>query len=423
LGKYTIYNDASVDQQIGRQISSVLTVILDSIQNDVQSVFLSGGFGRGEGSVKFSVDGKVAPLKDFDILILLKNAVDAQTKQKLNDAVYNALGFSNVEDDEFRFSDFVVDLSYTSLSNLQAFPDISIYELKASGSLLYGEDIRSQIPWQPQDIPIASGIRLLFEKMTGLIGHFPILGEQLTEKKKELLFYECNKSYVEIGTALCLMFKCYEPSYSKRKELLKANFSEMKPFSDQMPELLQKILLATDFKLKPDFRKVNLDPIEIWFGARNSLLAVSKFYLAQCLGLEDLTFYHRQLTKRLSRLYFEHIGAAAVKRYGKLSSLLRSPASSAFNTYMNYQYSKISKAHNQPYPKNLYLTPFTSINARLYSVAPLILLSIQENQEINQKYFDLAASRMRRLRPNIPMQTFSDLRLAYLSVYKCLPFH
>jgi hypothetical protein len=425
MGKYTAYNDASVDLEISNQVNTILSVILDFIPEDIESIYLSGGFGRGEGSVRFGADGKVVPMKDFDILVVLKNSVDQQIKKKVNEAVYEALGFSNVESGLFRFSDFVVDLSFTKLSNLKSFPDISIYELKTTGSLLYGQDTRKDIPWRPEDIPIASGCRLLFEKMTGLIGHFPEnFGVGMSERSKELLFYECNKSYVEIGTALCLLFKCYEPSYSRRKELFRANFPKMQPFCDNMPELPDLVEQATDFKLKPDFNKVTIDPLEIWFKARDTLLSISKFYLDTYLNLGGTDFLRSQkIMKRLNKAYFAHISSTLSKRFGKMSPLIQPFANNAFNAYMNYQYSKNLKRNKHPLPKNVFSSPFTSINARLYSTAPQILLSIQKDLKIDQCFFDAAVANLKSLCPNRQLESFSDLRSAYLTVYRCLPFH
>ena len=53
-----------------------MDIIIETIKKNIpptnlRSIILSGGFGRGEGSV--IVEGeKVTPLKDYDILVILK---------------------------------------------------------------------------------------------------------------------------------------------------------------------------------------------------------------------------------------------------------------------------------------------------------------------------------------------------------------
>ena len=108
------------------------------------------------------------------------------------------------------------------------FPDIYFYDLKAGSQLLWGEDIRSLIPWNKKDVPLSSGLRLLFEKVAGLLGNFSVAflcNKRPTLIEKELIISECQKTFIEIGTSLCILARRYEPKYEQRARILKDFYS------------------------------------------------------------------------------------------------------------------------------------------------------------------------------------------------------
>lgn len=65
----------------------------------------------------------------------------------------------------------MIDIASTTIDSLNLYRDVFSYELKEANTLLYGKDARDQIAWTSQDVPVASGLRLLFQKFVGLIGY------------------------------------------------------------------------------------------------------------------------------------------------------------------------------------------------------------------------------------------------------------
>ena len=430
MGNYTLYEDPLVDNQINHQLNTILGIVLDSAKESVESVILTGGFGRGEGSVIFDSEGQVVPLKDYDLVVVLKKDIGEKAKNQINEQINSQLGLSNHKKSLFRFSDFVVDLSFTTLDRLTLFPDIAIYELKVASYLLYGKDIRQQIPWKHADIPLANGCRLLFEKMTGLIGHFPneyFLGETLDKRSARLLAYECYKVYVEIATSLSLMAGFYAPSYLQRKQLFEVNFeSKLHELSNYLPELPDAVVAATDFKLKPNFRETMCNPLNTWFETRNALLAVAKFYLQVYLNVPKIDFLNSGglLENGLKKNYFAHIAAGVSKKLLKTNlPFMINATNSAFQSYSNLQYLQSIHRDKQHVPLRFLLSPFTGVTLKLFSIAPQVLLSIQEDACINEEYFKVAKARLSSLSPHQNIGTFLDLLSAYLVAYKHLPIH
>lgn len=430
MGRFTIYNDESVDLQIGHQLETIVKVIVNTIGRNVESIILGGGFGRGEGSIKFTEKGNVLPLKDYDIMVIVKRKPDSKTVNHIYRKAYSALSFSNPEERLFRFSDFVIDLSFTTIKRLKLFPDIATYEFKVASSLLYGKDVRKEIPWEVTDIPLSSGWRLLFEKMTGLIGHFPheyLVKGHMNQRSKEMLIYECYKTYVEIATALCLLMGCYAPSFSKRSELFKANFSKRLPeLSERLPELPDLVAKATSFKLEPRFEDIKDDPLDLWFNVRDDLMTSSKFYLEKFLEVEVVDFAksHKLIVNKLKKRYFEPIVSAMADNLVRMSNdFIKDLLNSTLQLYFNFKYLLDVCHSNRQLLLKILTFPCISVTVQLHAVAPQVLLSIRRDGHIDESYFESAKGILRYLSPHYRIESFEDLRIAYLTAYKHLPIH
>jgi hypothetical protein len=66
LGRFIVYNDQWIDAQIQTQLDVIVKKIAAALPNRDIPIALSGGFGRGEGSIRAS-ENRVTPLKDYDI--------------------------------------------------------------------------------------------------------------------------------------------------------------------------------------------------------------------------------------------------------------------------------------------------------------------------------------------------------------------
>jgi hypothetical protein len=423
MGKYTVYDDPRIDEEIEKQLGKIVSILVKNIPN-IHSIILTGGFGRGEGSIKLEEGGKILPLKDYDLVIIVTGSISKETLNQIYGQVHSVMGLSNSEERMFRFSDFVIDLCFTTLKKLSLLPDISGYELKIASYLLYGEDVRNRIPWNVTDIPLASGWRLLFEKMTGLIGHFPKeypLKGNGNHHSEELLIYECQKTYVEIATALTILMGCYAPSYSRRKQLFENNFYKKLPeLYEKLPYLPDFVAKATDFKLRPTFENFKNDPSDLWFNTRNTLLVVSKFYLEKFLGIEvnDFVECRKLVIDRLRKKYYNHMASALARNLIKVHiPLLNDFSNLGLQLYFNSRFFlRIYRSYHY-LPFQIFRSPTTSVTLQLHTIAPQVLLSIRKDGCIDERYFKSAKNALSCISTYNKIESFEDMRMAYLMTY------
>ena len=72
MGKYTIYNDKNIDDNLDKYFSDIVQKIIEIIGvNNIKAIVLFGSFGRGEGGVIIE-NNKIIPVNDFDITIFVK---------------------------------------------------------------------------------------------------------------------------------------------------------------------------------------------------------------------------------------------------------------------------------------------------------------------------------------------------------------
>ncbi|MCC7551737.1 MAG: hypothetical protein KO316_09685 [Methanobacterium sp.] len=424
MGKYTIYDEEIVDSKIQSQLNVILEQLLKKIPN-IQSVVLAGGFGRGEGSVIINGDD-VQPLKDYDIFVFLDDLPSKKIINSLNENIYNELGIRNPSNDDFKFSEFVVDIQFRNRKFLEFLPDIATVDLKKASYLLFGESINESIPWNADDIPVTSGLRLLFEKMTGLIGHFSMeyITSGFDDKKRNFIIYECYKTYVEIATSLCILMGCYESSYKKRAEIFSKNFKEKLPdLHCKLPELPDLVIEATNFKLKPKFDKFDYNMLDFWDKTRKILLIVLSYYLENYtkLELDEISDYARPellkiISDRYHRPYLNNFLHSNLKiRNQNVISIINHFS----NLYLNYRYYKELKKEFGI----IFFPQVCSIKSpiiKIYLTSPLILFSIKTDGTIEEKNFQKAREKMEELIPYLENKKLSwnNLRDAYILSYK-----
>jgi hypothetical protein len=346
LGIYTSYKSTWVDSQIASRVRLITEIILENVPY-IRSILLTGGFGKGEGSVKITNDGKLVCLRDFDIVVIVDRIPKERVGRKLYDQIYRSLNLTNPEYMLFRFSNFVVDIKFLRKKDL-IYPDIWFYDLKAASQLLYGEDLRNSIPWSKEEIPLSSGLRILFEKATGLLGLFSyadcLKTEKLSEEKKELLIFECYKTFIEICTALCILAGRYEPKYADRAKIFeKLYFNKFPELAKVLSDLPKRVAACTSFKLKPDFTEVDDDPVELWFSTRDYLDIILRFYIKRYVGMPTLNWKNLpSYTKNVARHYYKPFLNSLIHAKLKSSNrILLDVASFLYQALTNIEYSYV----------------------------------------------------------------------------------
>ena len=432
LGKYTKYDIKWVDVQIDAQLRLITDAILENIRG-VKSIILAGGFGKGEGSVELTQDRKVECLRDFDMVVIVDQIPKEKIQRKLYDEVYKSLDLPNPKSKLFRFSNFVVGIYFRRKKDL-IYPDIWFYDLKAASQLLYGEDITNLIPWNKKDVPPSSGLRVLFEKVCGLLGIFSysyLEAEELPEKQKNLLIFECYKTFIEICTALCILSGEYESKYAERaKNLEKFYTGKFPDLAKVLPDLPKKVTEYTNFKLKPNFATIRQNPIELWFSTRHTLGTALQLYLRRYLGITVSDWKNMpKHMKVLAQHYYKHFLNPFISAELRFSNkTMLNIASFLYQILTNIEYSH-AVTNNKG---RVYLRPlrrcFVSPSLKFFPAGIMILFALNKDGTIEKELLKKAAEELKNCIPvEVSMDNIScweTLRRGFLEAYRlCEGYH
>lgn len=306
MGTYTIHDDPNVDEQIENKIQAIVAKLTEAFP-EIHSIILTGGFGKGEGSIRIT-DGTVKPLRDFDFIVVFKKHAP---RRQFGKFVTN-LNVSNESESiyEYKYSkDFALDIHATTIENLNSYPDVVTFDLKES-HVVYGHDIRNDIMIESDTIPLRSGARMLFQKSTALVG---VMSSNLIERgfdskeAQDNFVRETSKVYVEISSALCILAKRYDPHARKRLQILGNIYTErFQEFSKDHQNLIKRIEASTNHKLDPCRNPITTSPIKLWFETREDLGEVARLYFKEYLGLDftEWPSYVQSLEKKLRKTYY-----------------------------------------------------------------------------------------------------------------------
>jgi hypothetical protein len=423
--RYVQGRDAIVNEQIDSQLRLVTKVILKNMAK-VRSIIIAGGFGKGEGSVKLTEDGKVICLRDFDIVCIVDRKPNSKVVDKLYDQIYKSLGLKNPESSLFRQQSFAVDLKFLRKEDL-IYSDIYFYDLKAASQILWGEDVRPLIPWTKKDVPLSSGLRLLFEKVCGLLGNFSIAyvqGKMPTYQEKESLVSECHKTFIEIGTALCILAGKYEPKYAQRAKVLENLYATQFPeLARVLPELPKKVIEYTDLRLRSYSLENYEDPVELWFSARNYLRESFNFYLKSYTG-KSLSDWNALpvLMRAVAREYYKpFLGPLLRARLRFSSRFVLDLATFLYQGLTNLEYAYVVALSNAGASLRPLMRWYVSPSLKYFPAGAMLLFSLNRDATIEK---DLLKSAAKELRHCIPVELFSfdasgweELRCRFLKAH------
>jgi len=390
-----------VNKEIDRHIKIIVEEAKNKLKDNLVSLLLVGGLARGEGSVEVTRE-RIIPINDYDIYAITKKPVNEKTLNEISISATKKFGlktsFSFVISDHKM--NFYVDLRNLTLSSLRKVePMVKYYEIKHSGRVVYGEDVRKMIPdYNLKDIPPQEGMRFLFNRMSLLIECFKpryLYNEYSYEEKKAVVYY-IIKNYLTIAEALLLLSKKFVPSYRKRAIILKKTYKNDFPeLYKEIPDLADKIMKYTALKLKPSFE---LD-IKTWFEARDDVFKVTKYYLKRAFNFseDDALKFPNKFKRKIRKIFLINYLKYYLRNKLKVnfgSTLLNRFA----QVYLNYIYfKKLKRATGKHYFKIFLDT--TDPGLKLYSAAPLILFSIELNKAVYTKLLESAVKQLGKVYP------------------------
>ena len=383
---YTFLNDPVIEESLRKQLDVIVKHTLDLYGTDC-TIILAGGFGRGEGSIRMNQNKVAIPLHDFDTYVITKRTANSAKHEAMEQNIIQEL--SNLTGTDLRKEGFVLGVEVVPRGSLGRLPpDLSTFEMKASSTILYGPDVRKEIPVRSEDIALASGAITLFHRTTALLKNVEpefLASQEYPPARRLETVYECCKVYTEICTALSLLGGFYEPSYQARAEEFGKHYSSFPELQRKLIDLPEKVSFHTRMKLVSDFSPIINKTVETWTETRKALDAVLRFFLSKFLGVDAegswVEFFNKS-RGRMRWFFFQDYLSFYLARLGLYSSPLVRATNLAFQAY-DYQ-SFQRKARKQGKYALTRPFSFTSPIFDVYFASALVLFALEDDGAIDQ---------------------------------------
>ncbi len=260
--KFSINQNEKIFKRINDDLSIIRDIILENF-NDVESIILAGGFGRGEGSVLVH-ENEVQPINDYDLYIITK----LNNQKNIINKVRNLLS-SKIKIRQ-------VDLEVIPIKKLKSLkPTMANYDLKYASYVFYGNSkILNLIPKiDSQKLSLKEGRTPLLLYLISIIQSYPLKQEKdLTVNEKFWMYQQICKSVLGWSTALLILEGKYHSSYIQREKIFKSSFTNK--------EWCKLVEDATKFKLSPHLIiKDNI--FRLWRLNKNIHLTVLELFLSK----------------------------------------------------------------------------------------------------------------------------------------------
>ncbi|MHA1797142.1 MAG: hypothetical protein ACTSVY_01730 [Candidatus Helarchaeota archaeon] len=373
--KFIRFKDENVNSFIKSQLRKIINIVTEKLPDTI-SIVLSGSFSRAEGSIIRLDEDNFMLHKDFDIFIFSRKIPTRHVYDSLKKSIYQEIQSSNKKN--FKNIDFQINLEFISISKIKKLPpDISTYELKKNGKVIYGKNILKMIPSSVSNFNSSTILRILLNKLIGLLENHPDVN-----KNPINCLYECHKTYIEINTTICILLNSYSTSYYSRFLSLKKKWSQVPNIiRNEIPDLLIKIEKALDFKLNPiDVTKIKAQD-GFWYETKNDLIKILILLSRFFLNIKNQPINEKSLLIYLHNYYYFPYSQSILSKFKIKSQFLNHFLSRLYvisEDLKTHSYHNLISTHDLII--QLYLTSFYLLNA------------IEENNRINKDYFLKAKS-------------------------------
>lgn len=420
MGKYTALEDPRVDEYIDGYLKRVIEVILQDLPA-IRSIILAGSFGKGEGSVVIDSEG-VKPLRDFDIVVVFREKTPPLGIIKnVQKSLQERFCSMKVQDKYYLSNDLIPELKATTLQNINSLPDIFTYDLKKC-QIIYGEDLRSKIKWELDDLPLRTNARALFQKAIALIGafHTEYLNAEIPPHLRDSFLRETSRAYIEICVGLCLLANRYDSSSIRRLETLREIYrTEFPDLYEKVPDLVEKVVASTRYKLDPANNRISVNLLDYWFDTRDDLGEVIKYYYGRYLNLSFRNWvqFSADLETNLTREYYLPVIEAFLRnRNLPANFLVLNLSNLLFNVKENLEYSRLALGERHLSMPLLY--GLSSPVIKVFSVTPLVLFSVNRDGSVNSQSIDMALKKLKFVKLNCKQykNVWEEARSKFLEV-------
>jgi hypothetical protein len=211
----------------------------------LRAVILTGSLARNEGTFVPTSSG-FALLGDCDLLVMFREEATLASSSEMQK-------FENEAAAALLEAGIVATISSSAIHAnylMSLLPSIFAYELRANGSVIWGDaDCLQLIPsFEAKDIPLEDAWRMLCNRMIECLEH--ISPDQTVQAFTPGASQALAKLYLDMATSLLTFLGLYRPSYRERLEQLMQLDSDQRarlPFSFQ--EFVDAVRKSTKWKL------------------------------------------------------------------------------------------------------------------------------------------------------------------------------
>jgi hypothetical protein len=281
--KYCKYENIHFQEAFDGYLRLIVDLIKSHVQDNLVSILLIGGYGRGEGTIMLQ-GNSASPVNDIDLAVVSHKRIEKDVlKHLMMDAARIVKPDTRYVHDGYCKLDFHVDIfNLKEEELLKLTPSQFNYDLKYASMVIYGDQVLSRIPgFKSEQIPTWDGLLLLFNRCMSLA---EIFSPDCIIKREDIdqadwIYYFAIKGIIDSAAALLILLGRYVPFHEERIEILKSmsgNCSFLRVNQDLLPlfdEYTRKSFVIKDV----DFN----NPLEHWCLSRDILLKTLDYYLSQ----------------------------------------------------------------------------------------------------------------------------------------------
>lgn len=277
----TYHKNKSTQELINKAVSHNLRIISKEIIQrvpDLISIYLTGGYAASEGTV-FEENEKVNLISDYDLVIVSKtksqpiNLSDG-TIEKLID-VYKMPGHP------------IYEIFNWEIGKLRTIPNSKFLFDFALAKCIFGQDVRHRLPIFKDKIPLTEGLRLLFNRVYGVLIPFSpafFAIEPPIQSFRHLTF-ESVKLTIGSIEALLILKNMYSLTLKENINVFLGNLNTIfREVNDQIPTINHVINNAFYYKLGVNLNAEE-NALQTWLDSKKLCLIAFKLYMKELFDI------------------------------------------------------------------------------------------------------------------------------------------
>jgi len=359
---------------VNKAIENIKKQIVDAIvrEFDPKSILFIGSFGTNEVAAIMNEE-KLKFLSDCEVCIVPNKPISKGSTEKIKSSLSKVTGLELV----IAINPVLKVYSYLSIPRFISRkiwkPSTQKFDLKYGSKVIYGENCLQKIPnFEPKDIPLWEGIRLMFNRMAETLKYFSIDSSEVCSGEEQKLIYWISKIIIACQDALLLSIGQYDSSYRIRNNLFQELFPQyFSEFNKELPNFLPLALKATRYKLRPEKGVYKENISKLWFDTVEICDKIFRYVIKKDMGIAFDTYSEFQ------EQYLKHPKIKNEYNRGTFSS----PA--YINTKILFRFHKFLSTKA--------ITRYgTSWEHLIYSIIPLIYFSLSRSSYIDRSQLEQA---------------------------------